>query len=65
MLNMKCFCALQAYVEAHPDIVVLDPVENVHKLLDRHTQYKLATKANSKANRLSCDDGKQSLTKSK
>ena len=51
----------QNYVNAHPDIVVLDPVPNVQKLLDRHTQYKMATKANSKANRLSMEDGECGL----
>ena len=58
---IKCRCCFQNYVNAHPELVVLDPVENVRKLLDRHTQYKMATKANSKANQLSMEDGQCTL----
>lgn len=31
----------QAYVNAHPEMVVIDPVDNVRKLLDRYKQYQL------------------------
>jgi len=28
-------------VDKHPEVVILDPLENVRKLLDRYRQYKL------------------------
>lgn len=32
---------IQKYIEAHPEVIVLDPLSNVRKLLDRYRQYKL------------------------
>lgn len=31
----------EEYVAQHPEVVILDPLENVRKLLDRYRQYKL------------------------
>jgi len=31
---------VQRYLAAHPDVKVLDPVENVMRLSDRHQQYQ-------------------------
>jgi hypothetical protein len=29
------------YVNKHPEVIILDPLDNVRKLLDRYRQYKL------------------------
>lgn len=38
---MKQIEAVQAYLSEHPEIKVIDPVENVMRLLDRHQQYQI------------------------
>jgi len=32
---------VQEYVSRHSDVVVIDPLENIMKLFDRHQQYNL------------------------
>ena len=35
-----CVCMWQEFTKRHPEVVILDPLENLYKLLDRHVQYK-------------------------
>lgn len=35
------FCLLQSYMNANPQTIVIDPIENLKKLLLRHRQYHL------------------------
>jgi hypothetical protein len=34
-------CMFQNYIMSHPEITVIDPVENVRKLMDRGNQYRI------------------------
>ncbi|CAG2102688.1 unnamed protein product [Medioppia subpectinata] len=40
-LALKQIQHFEDYVDKHPEVVILDPLENVRKLLDRYRQYKL------------------------
>ena len=41
---MICFLMmslLQMYIKNHPDVVIIDPLESVHKLFDRTISYQI------------------------
>ncbi|KAG8326680.1 Inositol-tetrakisphosphate 1-kinase [Homalodisca vitripennis] len=37
---------VEAYIENHPEVAVIDPLDNVRKLLDRYITYKIIHKSN-------------------
>jgi len=39
-VNVELLNVVQRYLAAHPDVKVLDPIENVMRLSDRHQQYQ-------------------------
>lgn len=32
---------VEAYIEKHPEVAVIDPLDNVRKLLDRYVSYRV------------------------
>lgn len=32
---------VEAYIEKHPEVAVIDPLDNVRKLLDRYVSYQV------------------------
>ena len=43
---------LQNYLKQHPEVLVIDPIENVKKVMDRFVSYTIATTVNVSANNL-------------
>lgn len=38
---MKMLGYVEDYIKSHPEVVIIDPLENVRKLLDRYISYRV------------------------